>query len=119
MRVLDNAGAFTAPPAGESRRWVEELRVETMSIGTYSLPAGGHDTQSPHTEDEVYVVTAGRARIVADSGSAQVGPGSVIYVPANEKHRFVDIAEDFAVLVIFAPPEYSNAADGGTDQTRG
>jgi mannose-6-phosphate isomerase-like protein (cupin superfamily) len=105
MQVLTEAGVFTAPAAGQPRHWVEQLRVAALSVGTYSVPVGGQDTQQPHTEDEVYVVTAGRARIVADSGSAPVGPGSVVFVPANERHRFVDITEDLAVLVIFAPAE--------------
>jgi mannose-6-phosphate isomerase-like protein (cupin superfamily) len=109
MQVLRSAGAFTAPAAGVPRHWVEELRVGALSIGTYSVPAGGTDTQQPHTEDEVYVVTAGRARLVTDSGETPVGPGSVIYVPAHERHQFVDITEDLAVLVVFAPPEYSAA----------
>jgi mannose-6-phosphate isomerase-like protein (cupin superfamily) len=68
---------------------------------------GGVDTQQPHTEDEVYVVVAGRARLVADTGSAPVGPGSVVYVPAGEDHRFVEITDDLVVVVVFAPPEYS------------
>ncbi len=46
----------------------------------------------------------GRARLVADSGNVAVGPGSVVYVPAGEAHRFTDIEEDLAVLVFFAPP---------------
>jgi mannose-6-phosphate isomerase-like protein (cupin superfamily) len=32
-----------------------------------------------------------------------VGPGSALFVPANEPHRFHDIAEDLAVLVFFGP----------------
>lgn len=109
MQVLGEAGRFTPPGPGQSRHWVEELRVDALSVGTYSVPVGGEDTQSPHTEDEVYVVVAGRARVVAGPDSAEVGPGSVIYVPAGEEHRFVDITEDLTVLVIFAPPEYSRA----------
>jgi quercetin dioxygenase-like cupin family protein len=31
--------------------------------------------------------------------------GKRIYVPAGEEHRFVDVTEDLAVLVTFAPPE--------------
>jgi mannose-6-phosphate isomerase-like protein (cupin superfamily) len=65
---------------------------------------GGVDDQRPHTEDEVYVVQTGRGRLVTDSGVAEVGPGSVVYVPAGEAHRFTDVAEDLAVLVLFAPP---------------
>jgi mannose-6-phosphate isomerase-like protein (cupin superfamily) len=108
MRVLDGAGSFHPPTeVGRTNHWVEHLSVPDLSVGTYSIPAGGADTQSPHTEDEIYVVTAGRATLAADSGSAQVGPGAVVYVPAGEGHRFVDVSADFAVLVIFAPAEYS------------
>ena len=31
--------------------------------------------------------------------------GSVVFVAAGVEHRFHDIAEDLAVLVVFAPPE--------------
>ncbi|HVA02251.1 MAG TPA: hypothetical protein VMU64_00775 [Acidimicrobiales bacterium] len=31
--------------------------------------------------------------------------GQAIFVPAGEAHTFVDITEDFAALVVFAPPE--------------
>jgi mannose-6-phosphate isomerase-like protein (cupin superfamily) len=106
MHILADAGRFTP---GGTRHWVEHLRVEALSVGTYSLPAGGTDTQSPHTEDEIYVVTAGRARFVAGSASLDVGPGAVLYVPAGEEHRFVDITEDLAVLVVFAPAEHARA----------
>ena len=41
---------------------------------------------APHTEDEIYVVTTGRATVVSASGTAAVGPGSAIYVPAGLAH---------------------------------
>jgi mannose-6-phosphate isomerase-like protein (cupin superfamily) len=34
-----------------------------------------------------------------------VGPGSVIFVPAQVEHRFHSITSDLSVLVVFAPPE--------------
>jgi mannose-6-phosphate isomerase-like protein (cupin superfamily) len=105
MEILKNAGAFRTPPAGTTREYNEQLRVPAMSVGTYSIAAGGIDGQSPHRQDEIYVVTTGRARFTADSGEAEVGPGDVIFVPAGEAHRFVDVAEDFATLVFFAPAE--------------
>ena len=58
MQVIGRAGEFTVPSAGEGTAWVEHLRVTDLSVGTYSIPAGGADGQSPHTEDEIYVVTA-------------------------------------------------------------
>ncbi len=116
MRVLRGAGEFTVPPAGEGVAWVEHLRVADLSVGTYSTPAGGTDDQAPHTEDEIYVVMAGRATLAIGSAAAgpttEVGPGTVIYVPAGEEHRFTDVTEDLAVVVFFAPAEYSRAAEG-------
>jgi mannose-6-phosphate isomerase-like protein (cupin superfamily) len=73
-------------------------------VGTYSIPAGGLDDQGPHREDEIYVVQAGAALLVTDSGTAPVRAGSVVFVPAGERHRFTDVREDLALLVIFAPP---------------
>ena len=110
MQIVDAAGSYAAPGDGAPNTYVEQLRVPDLSVGTYSIPAGGVDDQTPHSEDEIYVVTAGRARIVTDSGTADVRPGDVIFVPAGEGHRFVDIAEDLALLVIFGPAYKSRAA---------
>ena len=91
--------------SGEFRRWVEHFRVPALSVGTYRIVAGGTDDQHPHAEDEIYVVRAGRARLVAGDESVAVGPGSVVFVPAGEAHRFVDISEELEVLVVFVPAE--------------
>jgi mannose-6-phosphate isomerase-like protein (cupin superfamily) len=112
MKVIAGAGQFTDPGPGETVTWVEHLRVTDLSVGTYSIPAGSADEQSPHTEDEIYVVMAGRATLESAGQRAEVRPGSVIYVPAGEVHRFTDIAEDLAVVVFFGPAEYSRAAEG-------
>ena len=91
--------------AAEFHRWVEHFRVPALSVGTYRIVAGGTDDQQPHGEDEIYVVQAGRARLVAGDASVAVGPGSVVYVPAGEVHRFVDVSEELEVLVVFVPAE--------------
>jgi len=109
MELISGAGRYGAPEDGAPNEYVEHLSVPDLSVGTYSIPAGGVDDQSPHTEDEIYVVTAGRARLVTDSGEADLGPGDVVYVPARESHRFVDVTEDLALLVSFGPAYGSRA----------
>ncbi len=104
MRILSETGRFRAPADGNAD-YVEQFRVPSMSIGTYCLAVGAIDGQSPHREDEIYVVTAGRARFVSDDGEADVKPGDVIFVPAGEGHRFIDVTEALSLLVLFAPPE--------------
>lgn len=106
MQVLRAAGYF-AVPEGEPNQYREHLRVPDLSVGTYCIPVGGKDGQLPHSEDEIYVVVRGHARLVADSGEVDVGPGSVVYVPAEETHQFTDVSVDLSVVVVFAPAEAS------------
>jgi quercetin dioxygenase-like cupin family protein len=113
VKVVGGAGQFTRPVGDGQVNWTEQLRVPDLSVGTYSIVAGGTDDQSPHTEDEIYVVTAGRATLESGGERTEVGPGSVLYVPAGEVHRFTDITQDLALLVLFAPAEESRSkADG-------
>ena len=112
MQVLNGAGTFTAPGPGSGVHWAEHLRVSDLSVGTYSIAAGADDDQEPHTEDEIYMVTAGRATLEAGGQAVPVGPGSVIYVPAGEPHHFTGVTSDLAAIVLFAPAEHSRAGPG-------
>ena len=90
------------------KAYLEFLKVPDLSMGLYVLPAGGTDPQSPHTEDEVYYVVSGRAKILVAEESRDVQAGSIIYVAKNLAHRFHSIEEELTLLVFFAPAEYSN-----------
>ncbi len=91
-----------------NKAYLEFLNVPDLSMGLYVIPAGGVDAQLPHTEDEVYFVVIGVAKIkVADEDRA-VQAGSIVYVAKNVEHRFHSIEEELTVLVFFAPAEYSN-----------
>ncbi len=105
MEIID--GGRLDLPGGVAAHYAEHLRVPALSVGTYSLAAGGVDPQEPHTEDEVYVVTSGRASFTAGGRTVQVVPGTILFVPAHEEHRFHDVLEDLAVVVLFAPAEYT------------
>jgi len=102
VQILRAAGHF-AVPEGEPNQYREHLRTADLSIGTYCIPVGGKDGQDPHAADEIYVVLRGRARLVSATGEAEVGPGSVIFLPAGEEHSFADVTEDLSVLVVFGP----------------
>jgi quercetin dioxygenase-like cupin family protein len=117
VQIIEGAGLWRQPD-GAANDWAEQLRVPDLSVGTYCIPAGGLDDQSPHTEDEIYVVTTGRARMVTPDGSAEVGPGSVIFVPAGEQHRFEEVTEDLALLVVFGPAYESRAGAAGLSRPR-
>jgi len=115
MRIIGEAGLFLAPSGGAPNDWIVHLESDELSVGTYSIPAGGEDDQSPHTEDEIYMVRSGRATLVTDSGIAPVEPGHVIFIPAGEHHKFTDVTEDLGLVVVFAPPYGSRGAPSSSE----
>ncbi len=108
MDAWEFAGIETAR-AVSGRLYYEFLRVPDLSAGIYTLEAGSADPQSPHTEDELYYVVAGRAIVTVGTETRPVVPGSLVFVPASVPHRFRDIAERLELLVVFGPAEGDRA----------
>ena len=107
MQAFELTQLISKREAGD-KLYLEFLKVPDLSMGLYVLPAGGTDPQSPHTEDEVYYVVDGKAKIKVAGEDRAVQAGSIVYVAKNVKHRFHSIEEELTVIVIFAPAEYSN-----------
>jgi mannose-6-phosphate isomerase-like protein (cupin superfamily) len=105
--ILIDASQRTFDPTGAS--YAEHLRVPDLSVGTYVIPRGADDAQKPHTEDELYVVQSGRGGFWTREETVDVTAGTMIFVPAGEEHRFVDVEEDLVVLVVFGPAEGSRS----------
>jgi mannose-6-phosphate isomerase-like protein (cupin superfamily) len=89
--------------AASGKPYLQFINEGTMSLGLFVLPAGSTDTQSPHTEDEIYYVVAGRGAIDVAGERRAVQLGSIVFVAKEVEHRFVDIEEDLSILVFFAP----------------
>ena len=71
-----------------------------MEIGVYVLVAPEPDRQSPHEDDEVYVVLEGRGTLEVGGERVELEEGHAAFVPARAEHRFVGY-ENLTVLVIF------------------
>jgi mannose-6-phosphate isomerase-like protein (cupin superfamily) len=97
--------------AASGRPYHEIVRSHDLSVGLYVLPAGSVDHQTPHTEDEVYFVVAGQARVTVGDEERSVSAGSVVFVTADVPHRFHDIESELVVLVAFGPAEYTHRVD--------
>lgn len=85
----------------------EFLNVPSLSCGLYHLPAGSQDMQTPHDEDEVYLVLEGKAMMKTGDEPLEVTAGTVLFVKATETHSFFEIEEDMTLMVFFAshPPD--------------
>lgn len=99
---------LAARQQASNRSYLEFLRRSSMSVGLYVLKAGAADPQQPHTEDELYYVASGQAKIRVGDEDRAVQTGSLVFVAAEIEHRFHSITEDLSVIVFFAPAEYAN-----------
>lgn len=102
MRFTVAQGLSELPgPAGE--RFALLFRHGSLSIELYA--PRGSDPQSPHRQDEVYVVARGMGMFVNGQHRAPFGPGDLLFVPAGVTHCFEEFSDDLAVWVVFYGPE--------------
>ncbi|HMG33192.1 MAG TPA: cupin domain-containing protein [Blastocatellia bacterium] len=87
-------------PAGEHS--VSLLQRGTLNI-KLSLPVLPN-RQTPHDQDEVYVITRGRGVLVHDGRRDQFETGDLMFVAAGTEHHFEDFTDDLAVWVVFYGP---------------
>lgn len=90
-------------PQPADRRFVVPMRHGTMSVEVYAPT--GEDRQSPHWQDELYIVIAGQADFVRGDERVAVKPQDLLFVPAGEVHRFEAMSEGFATWVVFWGPD--------------
>ena len=90
---------------------VEQLKHETgkaftvvMKHGTMSVEYFApqkFDTQTPHLQDELYVVARGHGQFNRNGEMFDCKAGDVLFVPDGMEHRFEKFSDDFATWVIF------------------
>jgi mannose-6-phosphate isomerase-like protein (cupin superfamily) len=97
---LAEARARIPGPAGEHS--VSLLQHGTLNV-KLSLPVAPNQ-QTPHAQDEVYVIIRGRGILVHDGKRDAFDSGDVLFVAAGIEHRFEDFSEDLSVWVVFYGP---------------
>ena len=93
----------------EGKRFRYPIRHGTMRVGVYA-PRPPHDPQSPHDQDEIYIVIAGSGTFAKGEERRPFRAGDVIFVEAGIPHRFEGFGEDFATWVVFWGPPGGEAA---------
>jgi mannose-6-phosphate isomerase-like protein (cupin superfamily) len=88
---------------GESPRFAQVFAHGSLEVEIYA--PRGHDPQTPHSRDEVYVVVAGRGKFFCGGDTRDFAPGELLFVPAGLEHLFLDFSDDFVTWVVFYGPE--------------
>ena len=95
-----------------SRAQLVTTKVSTEQTGgAYSLfevevrPGGGQVPHIQHRDDECLYVLDGEFKFLEDDGSTtRVGPGSVLYVPKGDLHRYRNMGETTGRLLVIHTP---------------
>ena len=97
---LADARARIPGPAGEHA--LSMLQRGSLNVKV-SMPVAPV-RQTPHEQDEVYVIVKGRGVLFHDGKRDPFEPGDLLFVAAGIEHQFENCTEDLAVWVVFYGP---------------
>lgn len=92
---------------GSTVRSAALFRHGTLLVKYYA--PRGEDRQTPHTQDELYVVARGRGVFFDGTSRTPCGEGDLLFAAAGVGHRFESFSDDFGVWVMFYGPEGGEA----------
>jgi mannose-6-phosphate isomerase-like protein (cupin superfamily) len=90
-----------ATPCGSRAHYA--IRHGSMRVGLYAPE--GRDEQTPHDQDELYIIASGSAAFVKEGERIAVKAQDVLFVEAHAVHRFEDMSPDFSTWVVFWGPK--------------
>jgi mannose-6-phosphate isomerase-like protein (cupin superfamily) len=64
----------------------------------------GEDTQTPHKQDELYVVASGSGTFRRGDETVPFVTGDTLFVAAHVPHCFENFSDDFSTWVVFFGP---------------
>jgi mannose-6-phosphate isomerase-like protein (cupin superfamily) len=102
-RVLHLADARARIPGPAGEHAVSLFDRGTLKV-KLSCPVPPN-RQTPHVQDEVYVIVHGRGTLLHDGKRDEVRAGDLVFVAAGTEHRFEDFTDDLAVWVVFFGPD--------------
>ena len=96
FHLSDTEARIPGPPGAH---FVDVLQRGTARM-LLSTPAD-LNRQTPHAQDEVYVIVRGRGVLFHDGRRDAFDAGDLLFVAAGVEHHFEDFSNDLAVWVVF------------------
>src|SRR5262249_37232815 len=92
---INLSGALNRLPGPQGERSVALFEHGSLVVKLYA--PRGSDPQTPHSQDEVYVVAQGSGEFVCGGARQALGVNDVFFAAAGAEHRFENFTDDFAV----------------------
>ena len=98
-RTLITAAEAATTPLPPGRLSALLLAHGSMQLRWYAPK--GEDAQTPHDQDELYIIASGTGWLRRGVERVPFAPHDALFVRAGEAHRFEDTSADFATWVVF------------------
>lgn len=102
---------FTTLDGSQIREWAGRVSApaRNQSLAEATIPPGGATAEHLHrATEELYLVTAGRGRLVIDGEERLIEPGDCALIPPGARHKLFNVGEEPLRIVCACAPAYSD-----------
>jgi mannose-6-phosphate isomerase-like protein (cupin superfamily) len=112
VRSYAELQAFTTLDGSEIREWAGKVAMPAcnQSLAEATIPVGGATTEHFHSKtEELYLISAGRGRLVIEGEERLLGEGDCALIPPGARHKLFNVGEQPLRVVCACAPAYSDA----------
>lgn len=102
---------FTTLDGSQIREWAGRVSApaQNQSLAEATIPVGGATTEHLHRKtEELYLVSAGRGRLVIDGEERMIEEGDCALIPPGARHKVFNVGATPLKLVCACAPAYSD-----------
>jgi mannose-6-phosphate isomerase-like protein (cupin superfamily) len=102
---------FTTLDGSQIREWAGRVSAPSrnQSLAEATVPVGGATTAHLHrSSEELYLVTAGRGRLVLGDEERVVEKGDCALIPPGTSHKLFNLGEEPLRILCACAPPYSD-----------
>jgi mannose-6-phosphate isomerase-like protein (cupin superfamily) len=112
VRSYDQIEPFVTLDGSEIREWAGRVSApaRNQSLAEATVPPGGATTEHYHrTSEELYLVTAGRGRLLLDGEERTLEEGDCALIPPGARHKIFNAGTGPLRILCACAPAYSDA----------
>jgi mannose-6-phosphate isomerase-like protein (cupin superfamily) len=102
---------FVTLDGSEIREWAGRVSApaENQSLAEATIPVGGATTEHYHRRsEELYLVSAGRGRLLLDGEERIIAEGDCALIPPGARHKVFNVGAEPLRIVCACSPPYSD-----------
>jgi mannose-6-phosphate isomerase-like protein (cupin superfamily) len=111
VRRYSEIEPFATLDGSEIREWAGRVSApaENQSLAEATIPVGGATTEHLHrVSEELYLVSAGRGRLMLDGEQREIGEGDCALIPPGARHKLLNVGDVPLRVICACAPAYSD-----------